>query len=99
MTACRADLHFHLGLDFCLSYEKKHNSYLLLMYYYSQKAQHKNCLGKVSPSEFWERGEFRMMVRKHKRILKPKCGGISTLNHGRYVRKAPFSLYSPTIKM
>lgn len=64
------------------------------MYYSSQTAHHKNYLGKVSASEFWEREEFRMMVRKNKRTLQLECGGISTLNHGRYVRKTPFSLYS-----
>lgn len=40
-------------------------------------------LGKGSALEFWESGELKIMMRKHKRTLESKCGGISTLNHGR----------------
>lgn len=55
-------------------------------------------LGKGSALEFWESGELKIMMRKHKRTLESKCGGISTLNHGRYVRKALFSLNSSYYK-
>lgn len=91
---CLCQFTFKYWTFFCLCCKKKQNPCVFLMHYTSQKAQSKNDMQKMNILEFWSRGGERWWLLSIKKLVS-RYGGISSLNHGRQVKKTSSHCIAP----